>query len=122
MRLSGEVIRTLEHTGPAEEFLLSDGILVVLVNPNTAAGLRRGVGQEMRLVAVDPDTGKRLWEHAAAMILPLTLAADGKQVVYHDGQVIKSLDLQTGAPRWTFASNRAEDRVPGPGESGQPGG
>ena len=52
-------------------------------------------------MAVDPDTGKLLWEHAAAMILPMTLAADGKQVVYHDGQVIKSLDLKTGAPRWT---------------------
>ena len=44
MRLPGELIRTLEHTGPAEEFLLSDGILVVLVNPNTAADVRRGVG------------------------------------------------------------------------------
>jgi len=98
---SGELIRTLEHTGPAEEFYLSDGILVVLVNPNTAAKVRRGQGQSMRLVAVDPDTGKLLWQHTAAMIMPLTLAADGKQVVYHDGQVIKSLDLRTGAARWT---------------------
>ncbi len=98
---TGQLIRTLEHTEPAEEFYLSNGILLVLVNPNTAAKLRRGQGESMRLVAVDPDTGKTLWEHAAAMIMPLTLAADGKQVVYHDGQAINSLDLKTGAPRWT---------------------
>ena len=99
--VTGELIRTLEHTGPAEEFYLSDGILVVLVNPNTAAKVRRGQGRKMRLVAVDPDTGRTLWEHATAMILPLTLAADGMQVVYHDGKSIESLDLKTGAPRWT---------------------
>ncbi|MFV2065883.1 MAG: PQQ-binding-like beta-propeller repeat protein [Pirellulales bacterium] len=98
---TGERIRTLEQTGRAEEFILSEGILVVLVNPNTATDVRRGRDRGMRLVAVDPETGKLLWEHAAAMILPLTLAADGKQVVYHDGEVIKSLDLRTGAPRWT---------------------
>ena len=98
---TGELIRTLEQTGPAEELILSDGILVVLVNPNTPANVRRGRGPGMRLVAVAADTGKLLWEHAAAMILPMTPAADGRQVVFHDGQVIKSLDLKTGAGRWT---------------------
>jgi outer membrane protein assembly factor BamB len=98
---SGEQVRTLEHTEPAEELLLSDDVLVVLVNPNTAADLRRGSSQDMRLVAVNPETGKLLWQHAAARIMPMTLAADGKQVVFHDGQGIKSLDLRTGAGRWT---------------------
>ena len=73
----------------------------MLVNPNTDAGLRRGVSEDMRLVAFDADTGQQLWEHTDAMILPLTMAADGRQVVYHDGQVIKSLELRTGTPRWT---------------------
>jgi outer membrane protein assembly factor BamB len=98
---TGETIRTLEQTAPAEELLLSDGVLVALVNPNTAADLRRGAGQPLRLVAVDPETGQLLWEHAETMIMPLTMAADGRQVVYHDGQVIKSLDLRTGTARWT---------------------
>lgn len=97
---TGELLRTLQQTDRCEEFLLSGGILVALVNPNTAAGMRRGLGQDMRVVAMEPDTGKLLWEQAAAMILPLTLAADGNQVVYHDGQAIESLDLRTGAPRW----------------------
>jgi len=98
---TGELIRTLDRTGPAEEILVSDGILVALVNPNATANIRRGQGQEMRLVAVEPETGKLLWEHAAAMVMPMTLAADGEQVVYHDGRVIESLELRTGAPRWT---------------------
>lgn len=98
---TGELIRTLESTGPAEEFILSDGILVTLVNPNTKADVRRGKGSEMHVVAVEPDTGELLWKHAAAMVLPMTLAADGKQVVFHDGRAIESLDLRTGTPRWT---------------------
>jgi outer membrane protein assembly factor BamB len=122
---TGQVVRTFEHTGPAEEFLLSSGTLVVLVNPNTPTDLRRGVGQEMRLIALDPERGKPLWVHADDMILPLTLAADGNQAVYHDGQVIKSLDLKTGAERWRSAPtgqkvvvrNEADPDTPGAEES-----
>jgi outer membrane protein assembly factor BamB len=99
---TGELIRTLEPTGPAEEFLVSEGVLVALVNPSTDADVRRGKEEsEMRLVAVEPDTGKLLWQHAATAVLPMTLEADGKQVVFHDGRAIQSLDLKTGAPRWT---------------------
>jgi len=98
---TGESIRVLEGTERAEELILSNGVLVVLVNPNTPTGIRRGRGQSMRLVALEPDTGKLLWTHAADLILPLTLAADAKQVVYHDGKVIQCLDLRTGSPRWT---------------------
>lgn len=97
---TGKLVRTLEATGPAEELLLSDGILVVLVNPASKADVRRGNGQPMRIVAVDPDTGKLLWHHSDNMIMPMTMAADGNQVVYHDGQAIQSLDLHDGKPRW----------------------
>jgi len=55
----------------------------------------------MRIVAVRPETGEKLWTHTESMVLPLTLAADQQQVVYHDGQVIKSLELQTGSLRWS---------------------
>ncbi len=98
---TGKLIRDLKHTGPAEELLLSNGVVIALVNPNTKADLRRGKSHNQRLVAVEPDTGKLLWEHAAPMVMPMTLTADTKQVVYHDGRVIKCLDLKTGTPRWT---------------------
>lgn len=98
---NGEVLRTLTSTERAEEILLSAGVLVALVNPNTPAGRRRGKGRSMQLVAVNPGNGRMLWTHPSKMIMPLTMAADGKQVVYHDGRVIRSLDLKTGVPRWT---------------------
>ncbi len=98
---TGEVIRALEQTDPAEEFILSDGVVVALVNPNSAADHRRGREQKMRLVAVEPESGKLLWQRDAAMVLPLTMAADGKQAVFHDGKAIQSLELTTGKPRWT---------------------
>ncbi len=98
---TGELVRTLEQTGRTEEFILSEGVLVALVNPNTTASIRRGRGRDMRLVAIEPDSGKLLWERTDATIMPMTLASDGKQIVYHDGRVIQSLDLRTGKPRWT---------------------
>ena len=98
---TGKVVRELEQTGPAEECILSQGVLVALVDPHTGADARRGRRGGVRLVAADPETGKTLWEHAAETVLPLTLAADGKQVVYHDGRGIRSLDLRTGAARWS---------------------
>lgn len=98
---TGNIVRTLESTGPAEELLLSHGVLVVLVNPNTTTDLRRGTERPMRVVGCDAQTGQTRWEHEAAMILPMTLAADDRQVVYHDGRSIRSLDLLTGTPRWT---------------------
>lgn len=97
---TGEVIRTLEITAKAEEFLVSEGILVALVNTGDTADFWRSVSRDIRIVAVRPDTGRLLWEHEASAVLPMTLTADEEQVVYHDGEAIRSLDLQTGAPRW----------------------
>ncbi|NOY82551.1 MAG: PQQ-binding-like beta-propeller repeat protein [Kiritimatiellaeota bacterium] len=99
---TGKPVRVLKGTERAEEFIVSAGVLVALVDPNPLTAARRGrPRQRLRLVALDPRTGELLWQHPEAVILPLTLAADGKQVVYHDGKTIKSLDLRTGAPHWT---------------------
>ena len=99
---TGEPIRTLEPTARAEEIILSAGILVALVNPNTEADVRRGHGKrKLRVVALEADSGKLLWQHAREMVMPMTLAADAAQVVFHDGKAIESLDLRSGEPRWT---------------------
>ncbi|MFW6170886.1 MAG: PQQ-binding-like beta-propeller repeat protein, partial [Planctomycetota bacterium] len=97
---SGEVIRVLRETDGTEEFILSNGTIVALVSETTEADIRRGKQRKARLVTVDPNTGQLLWRHDADGILPLTLAADGKQVVYHDGQIIRGLSLSSGALRW----------------------
>ena len=98
---TGESIRVLEGTAKTEEFILSGGVLVALVDPGAAANARRGLDRSVRLVAVDPETGQLLWEKTAGTVLPMALAADGQQVVYHDGTVLRSLNLRTGSPGWT---------------------
>lgn len=98
---TGEIIRVLDNTAKAEEFLVSEGIMVALVNASDTADFWRRLNRDMRIVAVRTDTGELLWKHEARTVLPMTLTADGKQVVYHDGKAIQSLDLRTGSPRWT---------------------
>jgi outer membrane protein assembly factor BamB len=97
---TGEILRTLEGTARVEEFLVSEGILVALVNASDTRDFWRSLNRAMRIVAVRPSTGERLWEHAINTILPMTLCADGEQVVFHDGKVLRSLDLQKGSVRW----------------------
>jgi outer membrane protein assembly factor BamB len=100
---TGKVLRTLPNTEHAEEMILSDGVLVVLVNPNSPADVRRGLREPKTVIALDTDHGTILWQQALDVFLPLTLVADGRQVVYHDGRRIESRDLKTGQPRWTSA-------------------
>lgn len=100
---TGKILRVLQQTSPAREFIVSNGVLLALVNSTDPAAIRRGRSGRARIVALDPDTGTPLWEHNANRILPLTLAADDKQAVYHDGRTVKSLELNSGDLRWTSA-------------------
>ncbi|HEY3322405.1 MAG TPA: PQQ-binding-like beta-propeller repeat protein [Planctomycetota bacterium] len=52
------------------------------------------------LQAVDPKTGNLLWKSQPALIAPLTLATDGKRMVYYDGDKLICLDPATGKQRW----------------------
>lgn len=97
---TGAVLRVLPNTEQTAEFVVSRGIVLARVNPNTPQDIRRGKARNERLVAVEAETGKLLWQRSEPVILPLTVAADGTQVVYHDGVSLRSFDLRTGAPRW----------------------
>ncbi len=118
---TGEVLRTLPETDHAEEMILSDGVLVVLVNPNTPADVRRGLRQAKSLVAVRAESGEVLWRRPLETILPLCLAADGGQVVYHDGERLESLDLASGRPRWTSAPTGQKVVYPDAANPDRPG-
>ena len=119
---TGAVLRTLANTEHAEEMVLADGVLVVLVNPNTPADVRRGLHESKTVIALDTDNGTVLWQQALDVILPLTLAADGRQVVYHDGMRIASRDLKTGQPRWTSAPTGQKVVYPETANPDRPGG
>jgi outer membrane protein assembly factor BamB len=98
---TGKVLRILKGTANAEEFIVSNGVLVAVVDPASREGRSRGARRkDLRLVAVAVDDGALLWQRKEDLILPLSVAADGKQVVYHEGRALRSLDLRTGVPRW----------------------
>ena len=98
---TGRILRVLDETAAVEEFLLSDGVLVALVNASDTPDFWRRLHRDMRIVAMRADTGEQIWKNQATTVLPMTLAADAEQVVYHDGRSIQSLDLHDGSPRWT---------------------
>lgn len=113
---TGDIVRTYEDTAGAEEILLRDGVLYVLVNED-AARLNREFaveaqsdqkrvttefnwdGEERTLLAIDPESGETLWKHSGK-VAPITLAIDGKRVAFHDGDSIICLDAQTGEPKF----------------------
>lgn len=119
---SGESLHVLEHTRSAEELILSDGVLVILANPNTPADIRRGLQDSKTIFAHDIETAEILWQHSVEQILPTTLAADRQHVVFHNGHQIVNLDLRTGTLRWESAPTQQrivyeEDPLP-PGRPG----
>ena len=113
--VTGETVRILDDTKGTEEIIFKDGMLVALANP--AAGqspsggsdrTKRAYGAKFwdeeprRVVAVDTDSGKTLWA-TESRVLPGTLAADAKRVVFHDGDKIVCLAKDSGQELWQSA-------------------
>ncbi|RMF93337.1 MAG: hypothetical protein D6741_13810, partial [Planctomycetota bacterium] len=103
---TGEVlVEALPGTRGADEILLSDGVLVAKCTQGRSIGaLEKIVGPALatdeRLVGVDIESGRKLWETPSLHVLPYALAIDAGRVVYHDGTALTCLDLRSGKPRW----------------------
>ena len=113
---TGEPVCVYDQTKGAEEILHVNGTLYVLVNggkwelaefaPKFNTGDQKRVEtefnwdeKERELLALDAASGRVLWRNTGRFA-PLTLAADGKRLVYHDGEKIICLDSTTGRQRW----------------------
>ena len=115
---TGETVRTYPETKGAEEVILSDGVLLALVNKSakkppkyrpiktycwdeTSRANRKWAwaGEPRRIMAVRADTGEVLWQKDSP-VAPLTLAADAKNVLFYDGKKVVCLDRTNGKPRW----------------------
>ncbi len=105
---TGKTIRMLEGTENAEEFLVSEGVLAALVNDSNTPEFWHSLERRMRIIAVRPETGEVLWTRGGCNILPMTMTADGRQVVYHNGKSVCSVDLFDGKPRWTSPATDQE--------------
>ncbi|MFW5692768.1 MAG: PQQ-binding-like beta-propeller repeat protein, partial [Thermoguttaceae bacterium] len=111
---TGETRRTFEGTEAAEEIVVRDGAVYLVVNRapeetwgtyDSIAAVRRGVegaqwsGGRKTLMALDPESGKVLWEHES-FVTPSTLAVDATRVYFHDGRKIVALSRADAAPQW----------------------
>jgi outer membrane protein assembly factor BamB len=114
--VTGEVKHVYEGTQTAEEMLLKDGVLFVLVNkkgseldefaPKLNTGDQQRVATEFlwneqprEIHAIDTASGKMLWTHTSKVV-PLTLCADDRHLVFHDGDRIVALQRKTGETHW----------------------
>ncbi len=127
---TGETIRTYDGTRSTEEIINTDGVLFLLVNelPNEWVKFRpkhtyvwdntgranRGWAwdeKKRRIMAVEASTGKVLWEKEY-LVAPLTLAADGESVYFHDGEKAVCLDRKNGEENWTSEPIKRRSPMP----------
>ncbi len=101
---TGQTVRTYQQTAGAEEILLSQGELFVLIGPGSIGdGGRPARPVETRtIVALDAVAGGKLWE-ASDVVAAGTMAADAEHVYYFDfdAKLAKCLDRKSGKPAWT---------------------
>jgi outer membrane protein assembly factor BamB len=115
---TGAPIRVYQQTRGAEEILHVNGVLYVLVNtepwvltdfaPKFNTGDQKRVETEFNwdekprdLVAVDAASSRELWRKARTKVAPLTMATDGRRLIYHDGDRLVCLDPSNGKERWS---------------------
>lgn len=113
---TGEVIRTYEGSDATEEIIHTNGMLFLVVRKGAAeladySPLHGQVGDQAHvrdffwneeprvLMAFDAKSGKQLWAKQTK-VSPLTLAADGTNVFFHDGEKLVSLNQKSGDIAW----------------------
>lgn len=114
---TGATLREFAGTESTEELILDHGVLFLLINrgaaeldefaPKLNTGDQGRVATEFAwnekprdIVAIEVSSGKTLWKHTGK-VAPLTLCANDRRVVFHDGEKLTSLDVQTGKIQWT---------------------
>ena len=108
---SGETLRQYQGTEGAEELVLANGALYVVVG---APGPEQaGVGPKKArktpfpntksILAFSADTGAKLWawpDAGSTQLTPLTLAVSGQRAFIQDGQHVVALDAGKGGELW----------------------
>jgi len=113
---TGETKWTYSEKGAAEEMVLVDGVLYVVVNPGEWGlkdfNVKLNTGDQGRVAkefawdkkprelhAINASTGKQIWK-VESKIAPLSLVANTHRIVIHDGEAVISLDPKTGDQQW----------------------
>lgn len=120
---TGETIRSFEGSEGAEELIVANGKLFLMAMkkpgelkdflPELNTGDQARIAARYKwneiprlLMAFDTNSGKKLWNQSSR-ISPLTLSADDKHLIYHDGKKVVCLSQDTGEQIW---ASQAADR------------
>ena len=100
-----EIFLSDEGTDRADEIIYQNGTMVLLVRPKTqTVNARSKTGKKasdpVTVLAIAVDTGTRLWEIETAAIVSTSLAMDGENVLFHDGNGIVCIQTASGNRRW----------------------
>ena len=115
---TGKTIRTYKNTDATEEIIASDGVLFLMANDtpmnyneykpetNNIGQAKTRVAKEWpwderprRIMAIKADTAQVIWSKKFRVV-PLTLAADRKRLLFHDGEKIICLNRSNGEQLW----------------------
>ena len=119
---TGKILRSYDNTRATEEVLNCHGVLILSVagegQPLRSDPKKRYVSlTEMNkdvanplwtvaprtLMALDAASGRLLWKRDTNLV-SMSLTADNRRVLFHDGQQIQCLDQATGRTLWTSMS------------------
>ncbi len=115
---TGETVRTYDGTKATEEILYNDGVLFLSVarpgqplrsDPKRSYPSMREIRQDLNnplwtqaprtIMAVDAKSSEALWRKDATVV-SMSLTADSRNVLFHDGEKIVCLDRRSGEQRW----------------------
>jgi len=96
---TGNVIATIEGTEGTREILLSQGIALAYVRPESPEADARKTNSAA-FVAVEGRTGRTVWKEPVGQIRPLALAIDNGRIVYLSGKELVARELKTGRRIW----------------------
>ena len=115
---TGQTLRTYDGTKATEEILCCDGVLILSVaaegqplrsDPKkryaTLAEMNKHTTDPLwtqaprTIMAIAADSGEVLWKRRSDLV-SLSLAADSRRVLFHDGRSIQCLDRRSGKALW----------------------
>jgi outer membrane protein assembly factor BamB len=105
---TGETLSTYADTERTDEIVHENGRLVLCIRTNMEGSKtppdKRGQSQRLAapatLVAIEADSGRRLWRTEPGTVVPLSLGQSDQHVFYHDGEAVVCLEADSGALQW----------------------